>query len=151
MNAASTTGKTRHASRVVRRRLKDSHHRLPVAVMARGLGYMMCLLRCRMGRTTAFIARQAGVPRQTLRDLERGRFKYYAYQNAAAVCCVLRGSLAHVEELTRRFLCHDLEREARLHRTEAGWKYQLPWSKNRANPPRLRWKRRNRARNTVFA
>lgn len=138
MKANRFSATTRHASRVVRRHLKDSHHQLPVVVLTRGLGYVLYILRCHEGRSAAWVARRAGVPVQTLRDLELGRFQNYAYNNAMAVCCVLRPSLAAVEELTRRFLCHDLKRQVRLHRREPGWKYRPPWSKKRTNPPLLR-------------
>ena len=111
---------------------------MPVDDMPRALGWILSMLRERKGVSAKWVAIRAHVGKQTVRDIEQGKVRDYAFKSVDAVARVLHGGLARAVLLTQRFLWHDYLHEKRMHAAEPGWLYVYPWSKKRATPPMMR-------------
>ncbi|MBE7495575.1 MAG: helix-turn-helix domain-containing protein [Verrucomicrobiaceae bacterium] len=143
--------RARHPSRVVRRHLKEQALCISPRHIERGMGHILRWLRKRRDWHATQVARKADVGDQTVRDLEHGLFERFAWDVAYRVCAALGTALWRVEHLTWRWLQHDYQRQRTLHRQEPVWKYEWPWSKNRANFRIRKARRAFRPRNTGFA
>jgi hypothetical protein len=138
MKPRGFSGKPRTKSRVVKRHWREERFVVPVDDMPRALGWILSMLRERKGVSAKWVAIRAHVGKQTVRDIEQGKVRDYAFKSVDAVARVLHGGLARAVLLTQRFLWHDYLHEKRLHAAEPGWLYVYPWSKKRATPPMMR-------------
>ena len=123
----------------------------PVDDLRLGMGWVMAWLRQRTGESAAEVAHQIGLGPQTVRDIEKGSYHDFGWCKAYLICQHLRIDLSAVEDLAKRYLRFDYLRQKKRHKDEPDWKYEGPWSKNRAEEDEDRYIRKNRARYTVFA
>jgi type II secretory pathway component PulJ len=124
----------RHASRVVRRRLREAEVFISPHTMRRSVGWVLKWRRLRTGRSAAQVARLIDVVPQTVRDIEEAHYGECGWTKVYLLAHASGRRLPRVEMLAARYLMFDLRQERRRHAGEAGWRYRYPWSKKRATP-----------------